>query len=287
MSEATKAVVDGVASPLRRLLAVLGVLLFCRQPPLQAAAASMAQSAVSAPAAAAANADLRTGRVLLQTKQFAAAKRFFTAYLGQHPADVQAQLGLGDAQLALGEYEAAESSYRAIVARQPELWQAHKNLVIVEAALGRWDDFAGERRLLQLARQRGAPGISTHESDVIDSFNTEGEHWVVRAYFEPMGRAQAIYNFERFSPEGRVEAYVSLENAAAAQAALHPGDVRIGPSASAESAAPTALALNWYTGTAHGTLKRYPHGDPGYPRVRAEVLRWLRSRGGLNRSPNR
>ena len=239
-------------------------------------------SAAFGEAAHAADSDLRAGRVLLQTRQFAAARRFFAAYLQKHPGDVQAQLGLGDALLALHDYEAAEARYRAVVARQPELWQAHKNLVIAEAALGRWEEFDGERRVLQLARERGAPGISPHESDVIDSFDVRGQHWVVRAYFEPLGRSQAIYNFERFSPTGRVEAYVSLENAAAAQAALHPGDVRIGPSSAVgkPGATETALALNWYTGSAHGTLQQYPHGDPGYPRLRAEVLRWLHTHDG-------
>lgn len=231
-----------------------------------------------APATPGAGPDLRTGRLLLQTKEFAQAKRFFVAYLQQQPADVQATLGLGDAQLALHEYEPAEACYRAVVARQPELWQAHKNLVITEAALGRWEDFVGERTVLRLARERGAPGISTHESDVIDSFDLSGQHWVVRAYFEPLGRSQAIYNFERFSAAGRVEAYISLETAGAAEMALHPGDVHIGPPVvdSAASAAKT-LALNWYTGSSHGTIRRYPHGDPGYQQLRAEVLRWLRS----------
>ena len=216
---------------------------------------------------------------MLQTKQFAAAKGFFTGYLQQHPSDVQAELGLGDARLGLQEYGAAEDAYRAVVAQQPELWQAHRNLVVVEAALGRWEDFDGERMVLRLARERGAPGLSPHESDVIDSFNVNGQHWVVRAYFEPLGRSQTIYNFERFSPAGRVEAYVSLENAAAAaQAASHASDVRIGPAAAAGGAGSAALALNWYTGSAHGTIRRYPLGDPGYRHLREEVLRWLHTR---------
>ena len=228
--------------------------------------------------------ELRRGRELLQGKQFAQAKTLFSAYLRAHPAEVQAELGLGDAELGLREYETAELHYRAVVAKQPELWQAHKNLVVVEAELGRWDDFDGERKILQLARERGAPGISTRESDVIDSFTVNGERWVVRAYFEPVGRSEALYNFERFSPAGRVEGYISLENAAAAQAALTPGDVRIG---SAEATAPASktLALNWYTGAAHGTIERYGMVDPSYEKVRADVMRWLRGRPAQMRLP--
>ena len=239
--------------------------------------------------------DLRRGRELLMARQFAAAKQVFEAFVAAHPATdsaaVQAELGVGDAQLGLGEYEAAETTYRAVVAAQPELWQAHKNLVVVEAALERWEEFDRERTVLRMARERGAPGISALESDVIDSFTVRGEHWVVRAYFEPLGRSQARYNFERFSPDGRVAAYLSLEDAAAARAALTPGDVRIGttgPGAAANAKAEDTLSLNWYTGRAHGLIRNYSRGEPGnvpshesgekpsYERLRIDVMRWLR-----------
>ncbi len=242
-----------------------------------AGAQGNAASVESIPVAAAA---VRHGRELLQEKHFAEAKIFFGSYLRGHAADRQAALGLGDAELGLRQYEAAEATYRALVAQQPELWAAHKNLVVVEAALGRWDDFDGERKILRLARERGAAGISATESDLIDTLTVDGQRWLVRAYFEPLGRSRTLYNFERFGPNGRIEAYVSLEDAFAAQAALRPGDVRIGdgPGASPSVAAgQTALALNWYTGTAHGGVRRYAK-EPRYQQLRADVLRWLRSR---------
>ena len=227
---------------------------------------------------AAAVASLRQGRELLGEGHDLAAERFFQSYLHTHPGDAQAELGMGDAQLGLKRYESAETTYRALVAQQPELWQAHKNLVVVEAALGRWEEFDRERTVLRLARERGAPGISAHESDVIDSFSVGGERWVVRAYFEPMGRSRALYNFERFSTTGRVQAYISLENAEAAQQALTPSDVRIGNApAGVVGADPGTLALNWYTGGAHGTAVRYTAAEPSYERVRADAIRWLRT----------
>lgn len=259
-----------------------GVLLLPAVMPVRAqepqTGASAPVLAASAPVPAVApNGELRRGRELLQQKQFAQARILFSGYLGAHPADVQARLGLGDAQLGLRQFEAAETTYRAVVAQQPELWQAHKNLVVVEAALGRWEEFDGERKVLELARERGAPGISARESDVIDSFTAQGERWVVRAYFEPMGRSEALYNFERFSPEGRVEEYVSLENAAAAQAALTPGDVRIGGEGTKAPEAVSTFALNWYSGRAHGTIATYAQ-MPTYERLRAELGRWLQGR---------
>ena len=226
--------------------------------------------------------ELRRGRELLQDKRFLGARDLFREYLKLHPRDAQAELGLGDAELGLRQYESAEATYRALVAQQPELWQAHKNLVVVEAALGRWDDFEGERKILRLARERGEPGISTTESDVIDSFDVGGERWVVRAYFEPVGRSKTLYNFEQFNPDGRVGTYVSLEDTAAAAAALQPGDVRIGGATDGADRPEGELALNWYTGAAHGTVRRYAR-EPKYEELRTEVLRWVRGRQVVDR----
>ena len=244
---------------------------------VQAQAVSPAAGQRAGEAVSATAAEIRRGREMLQTKKFAEAKSIFTDYLKAHPGDEGAELGLGDAELGLRQYEAAELTYRGLVAREPELWQAHKNLVVVEAALGRWEDFDGERKILRLARERGAAGISTRESDVIDGFSVHGERWIVRAYFEPVGRSRTIYNFEQFGVDGRVRAYISLEDAAAAAAALHPGDVRIGGGASGGASPSRQLALNWYTGAAHGTLRRYP-SEPRYEGLRSEVFRWLRRR---------
>lgn len=224
--------------------------------------------------------EIRRGRELLATQKFLEARALFAVYLKTHPGDIQAEEGLGDAQLGLHAYEAAERTYRAAVAQQPQLWQAHKNLVVVEAALGRWEEFDRERTVLRMARERGAPGISARESDVIDSFPVAGHRWVVRAYFEPVGRSQARYNFERFAADGRAQAYLSLEDAAAARAALTPGDVRVGAESqrsAANSQTARALSLDWYTGKAHGTIATYSSGEPAYERLRADVIRWLRA----------
>ena len=253
-----------------RLGTLLGVLLEVSMLP-----AGFGQTGLPAPSAP----ELREGRALLQTKHYREAKTIFASYLQAHGRDVQARVGLGDAELGLRQYGLAEGAYREAVAQQPELWQAHKNLVVVEAALGRWEDFDGERKILRLARERGAPGISPLESDVIDNLEVESEHWVVRAYFEPLGRSRALYNFERFSAAGRVEAYISLEDAAAAaETALQGGDVRIGGTVPGGERGRAPLALNWYTGAAHGTVRRYASGEPSYQQLRRDTLAWLHTR---------
>jgi tetratricopeptide (TPR) repeat protein len=222
--------------------------------------------------------ELNPARAALEAKHYQQAEALFAAYLKTHPGSVDAQEGIGDAKLGLHQYEAAELQYRAVVAAQPEFWLAHKNLVIVEAALGRWDEFDRERAVLRLARQRGAPGISTRESDVIDAFDVNGQHWIVREYYEPAGRSLTRYNFESFGPDGRVREYVSLESADAARTALTPSPtVHIGATPRTEPVIKD-FALNFYTGKSHGTIKLYPKGEPHYEQVRADFRRWLRNR---------
>jgi hypothetical protein len=36
-------------------------------------------------------------------------------------------------------------------------------------------------------------------------------------------------------------------------------------------------SLNWYTGKAHSTITRYPKGEPGYERVRGDVMPWFKN----------
>jgi tetratricopeptide (TPR) repeat protein len=222
---------------------------------------------------------------IVQAKQAMAAKKFvearsmFEGYLKAHPGSVDAMVGVAEADLALHRYETAESEFRKVTAVQPENWNAHKNLVIIEAALGRWEEFDRERALLQAARERDAPGISARESDVIDAFDVNGKHWIVRAYYVPVGRSETIYNFEQFSPDGRVAEYVSLESAEAAKAAAANvgGEVSIGGESTKRAASGSTFALNWYNGHAHGTIKHYAVEEPSYEKVRSDVMRWLKS----------
>jgi len=221
-------------------------------------------------------ASLAEAKQELAAKHYAQAKVLFAAYAKAHPESVDAEMGVGDAELALHEYELAELTYRSVVAKQPQMWRAHKNLVIIEAQLGRWEEFDRERAVLRGARERGAEGISARESDVIDSFDVRGQHWIVREYYLPVGRSLTRYNFENFGADGRVKEYISLESAEAAKAAAVEGDV-LRSDEQARQEAVKDFALDWYTGAAHGAIKSYPEREPQYEAVRAAVMRWLRS----------
>lgn len=218
-----------------------------------------------------ANTDLAAARQAIAAKDFAHAHALFTAYTQAHPADAQGFLGLGDADLGLHSFEAAEADFRRATAIQPELWVAHKSLVLVEAKLGRWEEFDRERAVLRAARERGAPDISPRESDVIDSFTVAGQPWIVREYFVPVGRSQTRYNFEQFTASGRAAEYISLEHTAPPAPA---DSVTIGRDAPAVTS--KDFALNWYTGHGHGTIRHYAT-EPSYEALRADVLRFLQS----------
>ena len=219
------------------------------------------------------------GRDELARKDFRAAKATFASFGAAHPDSALAPMGEGDADLGLHALEAAELAYRRAVAIEPELWQAHKDLVLVEARLGRWEEFDRERALLRGARERGAPNITARESDAIDAFTVAGREWLVREYYEPVGRSEARFNFEHFSAAGHAEEYISLEPKDAAEAALgRDAAVKIG--ATPKAFGPVSVwALNWYTGQGHGTIRSYASGEPSYEVVRADVMRWLRAQG--------
>jgi tetratricopeptide (TPR) repeat protein len=221
--------------------------------------------------------ELAAGRQALAARNYAEAERHFRTVLRADAANLTARMGVADAELGLHQYESAELEYRRVVAAEPQMWVAHKNLVIVEAALGRWEEFDRERALLRAARERGAEGISPRESDVIDGFTAGGRRWIVREYFVPVGRSQTRYNFESFAPDGRVSEYISLEGEAAA-AQTQDAPVRIGDN-KAETTPAGRYALDWYTGKAHGVVRIYPAAgqEPTYEQVRADVLRWLRA----------
>ncbi|MDE1160548.1 MAG: hypothetical protein PW792_01230 [Acidobacteriaceae bacterium] len=226
---------------------------------------------------------LTAARDALTAKDAVRARTLYEAYAKAHPDDARGPKGVGDADLMLHEYEAAELSLRHAVMIDPGMWPAHKDLVLVEAKLGRWEDFDSERELLRQARKRGADNLSPLESDLIDSFDVAGKQWLVREYFVPMGRSEARYNFEHFTPEGKVSEYISLERAEAAKTALERDpQVRIGKDKA--EAASGDFSLNWYTSSGHGTIRHYAR-EPGYRQLRADVLRWLRRSNAAPQKP--
>src|ERR1700749_3292032 len=90
-------------------------------------------------------ASLAEAKQELAAKHYARAKALFAAYAKAHRESGDAEMGVGDAELALHEYAAAELTYRDVVLKQPLMWRAHKNLVVIEAQMGRWEELDRER----------------------------------------------------------------------------------------------------------------------------------------------
>jgi tetratricopeptide (TPR) repeat protein len=216
----------------------------------------------------------------LRKQDYAAAKPLLAAYVKDNPNSVEA-LGLtGDAHLGLKEYEDAAQSYLAAIQLRPDLWPAHKNLVIVYAALSKWAEFDKERALLQDARAKRTTGLSPQDSDVIDVLYVGTERYIVRGNAELEGKFKIRYRFMHFGADGKLDFWIACESDDVDQATFakaHPTEAAAGlRSFSLDSY--TAVAPNadgkGYSQT-HGTIKFYPDGEPTYETVRTDVLKVL------------
>jgi tetratricopeptide (TPR) repeat protein len=129
-------------------------------PALEMPAASQAQTPAADPLAVA-NQAIAKG-------DYAAAQTIVNAYLKDNPDNPQALFAAGNAYLGLKQYDDAAKSYLAAIKTQPPFWPAHKNLVIVYAAEGKWTEFDQERALLRDATAKGEDGLNSKVPDVID-----------------------------------------------------------------------------------------------------------------------
>jgi hypothetical protein len=214
---------------------------------------------------------------------YAAAQTIVNAYLKDNPDNPQALFAAGSAFLGLKQYDDADKSYLAAIKAQPPFWPAHKNLVIVYAAEGKWTDFDRERALLRDATAKGEDGLNAKVPDVIDVIYVGTERYIVRAFPELNGKFHTRYNFVHFGSDGKRDFWIECESDDADQAFFaqkHPQEAAAGQrSFSLDSY--TAPKLNpdgkTYSLT-HGTIKFYPDGEPTYEMVRADVVKVLENK---------
>src|SRR5689334_18395628 len=155
---------------------------------------------------------LDTGKQAFQRGDYVAAQKFFTAYLRDNPSNLNALLLAGSAFFELKQYEDAAQSLLAAIKLQPSLWPAHKNLVIVYAAQGKWTEFDRERAVLKAARESGASGLSMKDADVIDVLYVGSEQYRVLSYAELAGRFKMRYNFVHFGSDGKPDYWIVCES---------------------------------------------------------------------------
>lgn len=242
---------------------------------------SIAQQQTSTTSASSSIPDpLALGEQALAHGDYQTAKDFFIAYLKENPDSSAAIFFAGNAALGLRQYDDAASSYQKAIAKQPAMWGAHKNLVIVYAAQNKWPEFDQERKLLQEARDHGSPGLNQDGSDVIDMFYVGPERYIVRTYPKLAGHFKTRYNFTHFGKDGKLDSWISCESDDVDQtsfAKAHPKEAAAGQrSFSLDSyTAPVRSADGKTFSQTHGTLKFYPDGEPSYETVRADVIKAL------------
>jgi tetratricopeptide (TPR) repeat protein len=155
---------------------------------------------------------LDTGKQAFRRGDYAAAQKFLTAYLQDNPENLDALVLAGDAFYELKQYEDAAHSFLAAIKLQPSLWGAHKNLVIVYAAQGKWTEFDQERAVLKAARESGAPGLGKKDADIIDVIYVGSEQYRVFSYAELAGRFKMRYNFVHFGSDRKPDSSIVCES---------------------------------------------------------------------------
>lgn len=233
-----------------------------------------------APLQATAVYQLDTGRQAFRRGDYVAAQKFFTAYLRDNPSNLDALVLAGSAFYELKQYEDAAQSFLAAIKLQPSLWGAHKNLVIVYAAQGKWTEFDGERAVLKAARESGASGLSTKDADVIDVLYVGSEQYRVLSYAELAGRFKMRYNFVHFGSDRKPDYWIACESDDIDQtsfAKAHPQEAASGQrSFSLDTYSAPKPSADGKGGTrTHSTIKFYPDGEPTYETVRSDVLKLL------------
>ncbi len=176
------------------------------------AAAQTPARTPSTPASQTADDPLAIGKQALSRGDYAAARSFFAKYLQDNPGSTDALFFAGNAALGLKQYDEAERLFNATLTRQQTMWAAHKNLVIVYAAQGKWQQFDAERSLLKDARDQGRPGIAPNDADVIDLFTVGTDRYIVRAYATLTGRFKYRYNFTHYGQDGKLVSWIACES---------------------------------------------------------------------------
>lgn len=223
---------------------------------------------------------LDTGRQAFRRGDYVAAQKFFTAYLRDNPSNLDALVLAGSAFFELKQYEDAAQSFLAAIKLQPSLWGAHKNLVIVYAAQGKWTEFDRERAVLKAARESGASGLSMKDADVIDVLYVGSEQYRVFSYAELAGRLKMRYNFVHFGSDRKPDYWIVCESDDVDQtsfAKAHPQEAASGERSFSldTNSAPKPSADGKGLTRTHATIKFYPDGEPTYETVRSDVLKLL------------
>ena len=230
---------------------------------------------------------LTIGEKALNRFDYRSAQTYFNSYLHDHPNDPSALYYAGDTALGLKQYELAARNYKQSLAQKPNNWFAHKNLVIVYAALGDWPAFDAERNFIQAARKAAALGLKPNDVDIIDTIHLGHEDYIVHASAELFGPNHVRYVINHYDPAGKLDLTLTCEAPASAQPNPEAAEATF---ALTEYAVEANHELNPATAK---TLRLYPTGEPTYETIRTDTLAYLAlkpnqtpSSGPLNPKPS-
>lgn len=211
---------------------------------------------------------LQVGKQALRQGDWQNAQEFFRQYLEQNPKDAVAVALLGDALSGLKQYDEAAKQYRQAIESSPELWLAHKNLVVAYAALGKWQEFDAERKLLRDARDRNAASLDKN-ADLVEVLQVKDSTYYVREFYQLSGKYHTRYLFIHFGADKKADSWIACESDDVDQtffAQKHPKEAAAGK---------RSFSLDSYAPNSHGTIKFYSDGEPDYEKVRSDVVAFL------------
>ncbi|HXE09714.1 MAG TPA: hypothetical protein VN612_17550 [Acidobacteriaceae bacterium] len=221
------------------------------------------------------------GKQALAKNDFAAARDFFAAYLKDNPDNLEAKFDAGNAALGLRDYDTAAQDFHQVIARNPAMWPAHKNLVIVYAGQGKWTDFDQERAAIQQARLQRSPGLTATDADVVDIIYVGPDRYIAKAFATLNGRFHVRYNIYHLNEEGKADYWIACESDDVDQtffAKKHPKEAAAGERSFSLDSYTQIVKVGDHLTQTHGTIKFYPDGEPTYETVRADVVSVLEHR---------
>jgi len=220
---------------------------------------------------------LAVGKAAMQKGDFAAARSFFAKYVEENPKDAEAWFYLGGADLNLERPADAAKDFQQSVTFKPDSWSAHNNLSLAYAETEDWSAFDKERAVIKAARDKGEPGISLDDHDLIDVLHVNGQVYQVWYFYKPYGHFHARYVFLHFGSDGNADRWFQCESDDADQYFFqqkHPKEAKVGERSYSLDSYKVEKPGQYPSQALHGF---YMDGEPTYETVRADVLKALRS----------
>lgn len=209
---------------------------------------------------------LAPGNEAMKKRDYAGALKDYREVVAEYPRDSRVLLIAGNAAWAAGNLEEAADYYRkSLKCPGDHPWGSRLSLLQVNAALGKWDDFAQERIAIEGAATGGDPQLQgvLKNGFLLERLAVGSQHVEAIDYPEPDHADGVRYRFRLGGQPISASIFV-------------PHIDLVEPPGKAQE-----FVLEQYSGPQEQTLIRsYAGGEPAYQDIRAEVLRLLEGQLG-------